>query len=220
MVHASQIISTLNPLRHQILWRIPTKSRTVYLTFDDGPHADLTGRFLAILAEYNIKASFFLCGNRVAKAPELAREILSQGHTVASHGYDHIRLIGRRRQTLQQQVLTADRVIKSATQVTPRYFRPPYGIFGPGLLSVLREINKILILWNCNSYDYRRNYSPEKILSRVTIKIQPGSIILLHDGPPHGYRTVELLPDIVQMLRDDGYNFAALPDRNILYQQM
>ena len=195
----------------KLLRRVPTDKKLVYLTFDDGPHVDLTPRFLDILAKYNVKATFFLCGNRVKKNPKLAREIHSQGHMIGSHGYEHIRLIWRKQGFLQHQVLLADKAISEAAGITPQYFRPPYGIFGLGLLSILKKMDKTLVLWDCNSQDYRPNRSSDKILSYIQKRVRAGSIILLHDGPPHEHRTHRFLPDLIQILSAGGYDFAALP---------
>lgn len=197
--------------RRRILWRIPTNDRTLFLTFDDGPDAELTPQFLDILATHNVKATFFLSGQRALKNRDSTAEIIRQGHTIGSHGHDHIRLLFRGRKHLFQQVATADQAISAATKLTPLYFRPPHGIFGPGLLQVLSKMNKVLVLWNCNSHDYLANRSPDTIISSVLRKVRPGSIILMHDGSPHGNRTVKILSKLIRQLCEDGYEFASLP---------
>jgi len=206
----SKMFATQNFRRQRILWHIPTKRPTVFLTFDDGPDAELTPLFLDILANHNVKATFFLSGQRVIKNRDLASEIVRQGHAVGSHGHDHIRLLFRGRKKILQQVLTADQAISVATKLTPLYFRPPHGIFGPMLLHVLGKMNKVLVLWNCNARDYLSNRSPDQIIAIVR-KVRPGSIVLMHDGSPHGHRTVKILPELIQQLWKDGFEFAALP---------
>jgi peptidoglycan/xylan/chitin deacetylase (PgdA/CDA1 family) len=154
----------------------------VALTFDDGPHPEGTPEVLDLLARAGHRATFFLIGEQVERRPQLAREIATQGHLVAVHGYRHrlqLRMsAGQLRADLERALVT----IRDATGTTPQLHRPPYGIYSPSGLRLARGAGLKPLLWSRWGKDWRKFTSPRRIATRATRNLGAGDVILLHDA--------------------------------------
>ncbi|MFH1130065.1 MAG: polysaccharide deacetylase family protein [Pseudomonadota bacterium] len=158
-----------------------TAGTAIALTFDDGPHPTTTPKLLELLAEYDVKATFFVVGKRVSNYSEGIEQILAQGHTVANHSWSHDPvLMLRTRKTLNKEIVGTQEVLKPFG-IQPLAFRPPAGIVNPRLWGVLLELGMVLIGFNRRALDFgnRRIYG---MADRLLEKIRPGDILLLHDG--------------------------------------
>ena len=154
----------------------------VALTFDDGPHPEGTPAVLDILARAGHKATFFMVGEQVARRPELAREVASQGHLIALHGHRHRLQV---RLTARELTLDLERgraVIEEALGSELGWHRPPYGVYSPAGLKATRDESLKPLLWSRWGKDWRKFTTPERIARRVTRSLQPGDVILLHDA--------------------------------------
>jgi peptidoglycan-N-acetylglucosamine deacetylase len=169
----------------QALCRLPADSKKVALTFDDGPSDPYTGQILDLLRERKVKATFFVCGQNVERHPNLARRIVAEGHTIGNHTYSHpfLYLLGRK--AMAEEIDRAQLAIEKATGVRPKLFRPPYGIRWFGLFPLLRERGLRLIMWSGTGFDWKNGR--DEIVASAVKALEPGAIILLHDG--HGVRT-------------------------------
>ncbi|MGI6575093.1 MAG: polysaccharide deacetylase family protein [bacterium] len=172
----------------------------VALTFDDGPYPERTEQYLKVLAEYGVKATFFVVGERVEIYPEQLQSIYAQGCEIGSHSWDHSRL-----DKAQPQVSMADleKVRKSVYRFTGqdiKFVRPPYGCYSQALIDAASELGQHLVLWNVDPRDWE-DPKPEEIVSRVMGQVKPGSIIILHEGKKN---TLEALPVIIEKLRERG----------------
>jgi peptidoglycan/xylan/chitin deacetylase (PgdA/CDA1 family) len=203
--------STTRPLQlffPWIRWKGPPNS--LYLTFDDGPHPEATPRVLDVLSTHNIKATFFLLGDHVARYPHLARMIASEGHTVANHSYDHRVMIFRNGEFLQDQIVRTREAILTATGISTRHFRPPFGYAGPAVFRMARRLHHEVVLWDIDSGDFLRR-NPADIAERSARQVQPGSILLFHDND----RTRDVISPILKAflvkLDRSRFPFAALP---------
>jgi len=183
----------------------------VALTFDDGPSADVTPRVLAILREKNVRATFFLVGSQVDRHPALARGVCTEGHTVGNHTYSHPSLfcfLTPRR--LRDEIGRAQQVISRTTGVRPAYFRSPVGLRHPLLEPALEQASLTFVLWALRTYDTRA-LKPDALRRRILDKVQPGSIILLHDrSGPGSEAMLATLPGVIDRLRARGYRFVTL----------
>jgi peptidoglycan/xylan/chitin deacetylase (PgdA/CDA1 family) len=183
-----------------------TVPRGVALTFDDGPHPEGTPAILAILAQADLKATFFLVGEQVERRPALAAEIAAAGHAVGLHGYRHrlqLRLAGR---DIAEDYRRGSAVIEEATQRSPELHRPPYGIYSGAGLAVARERRLRPLLWSKWGKDWRKFTTPERIAARATAGIADGDVILLHDADFYSSRdshrrTGEALPLVIAELK-------------------
>jgi peptidoglycan/xylan/chitin deacetylase (PgdA/CDA1 family) len=180
----------------------------VCITFDDGPHPDITPRVLDILDRHGAKATFFCVGERVAAHPDIAREIARRGHTVESHSHRHapvFALYGLR--GLRREVQAAQRVIAQATGREPVFFRAPAGFRSPVLDPVLVSLGLRYASWTRRGFD-TADRNAGRVLRRLTRGLAAGDILLLHDSVP---RVVEVLPPLLAELRERSLKPVSLP---------
>jgi len=181
----------------------------VMLTFDDGPHPEGTPAMLATLAQRNARATFFLVAEQVERHPELARAIAAAGHTVAVHGYRHRNQMRLTPGAFARDLGRALEVIGEVCGLTPRLYRPPYGIFTlPGLAAV-RRAGLEPLLWSRWGRDWRAATTPREIVRLSTSGIDRGDVVLLHDADwyssPGSHRhTAAALPGILDVLAERG----------------
>ena len=144
------------------------KSGHVALTFDDGPDHKSTPLILEILDEYNWKATFFLLGIMVKREPDLAAEILSRGHEIGVHGFEHNNHLYRTLPAVISDVRRAYDVIVRATGTAPTWFRPPYGILSSSSYLAAKMNGLRPILWTTWGLDWEDCSTPETILSQLS----------------------------------------------------
>jgi peptidoglycan/xylan/chitin deacetylase (PgdA/CDA1 family) len=183
--------------------RGPNSRRCVTLTFDDGPDPRSTPQLLELLREAKIPAAFFCVGKNVAANPELAARIVREGHLLENHSYAHSSLTNfYSTARLQRELAQTQAVIEKTSGGVPKFFRPPIGLSNPRTFRAARNFNLKVIGWTIRSLDTVIG-RPDKIVARVTRGLQPGAIILLHDGNiPSGklVATVKSLLDTLQKL--------------------
>jgi peptidoglycan-N-acetylglucosamine deacetylase len=185
--------------------RGPADRPRVALTFDDGP-TEGTLRLLEVLASQGVRATFFQCGAQVDRRPAIARQVLAAGHELGNHTQTHPALYFRSVAFMEQELASAQRSIAAGTGVTPRLFRPPYGVRWPGLGGVQERLGLTSILWSVIGRDWVLP-APE-IAQRVLAAVEPGAIICLHDG-----RGLQANPDIAATIQATGVIMAELADR-------
>lgn len=184
--------------------------RVAALTFDDGPDAEMTPEVLAVLRRYGIRATFFLVGEKVDRYPEIVRQIVAEGHTVANHTYSHRGVFplqnGRR---VRQELVRCNDAIARATGLTPRQFRPPFGVTNPIIGRAVEALGLTTIGWSIRSLDTVERRSVERICRTVEANLHNGAIILLHDRCA---RSAELLDRVIRIATERGYRFVALEE--------
>jgi peptidoglycan/xylan/chitin deacetylase (PgdA/CDA1 family) len=182
----------------------------VALTFDDGPDAQSTPRFLDALAALGVQATFFLLGEMCLRYPDVARRVVDEGHEVAVHSWDHRNhlrnLPGRR--TADQIARTAD-LIEVQTGVRPAYFRPPYGALTTADLVVAKQLGLRTVLWTAWGQDWQRGLTPQAVVDEVLRGQVDGGTVLLHDSDctsePGAWRaTLGALSPLLDRLREQG----------------
>ena len=167
-----------------IISRAHPEENGVILTFDDGPDQFSTPVILKLLAKYQLKATFFVVGKRVSRYPGLVEEILSQGHTIGNHSWDHDYLLMLRSIPQIQKSIHRTQEVLSEFGIIPNAFRPPMGITGSRLGSVLNDEELIAVNYSCRALD-RGNRNIDNLAAKILNRIRPGDIIMLHDLPPH-----------------------------------
>lgn len=190
------------------LWRGDASRKEVALTFDDGPHPPFTQRLLALLKQLNVRATFFLVGKKVDKAPEVVALIARDGHEVANHTYHHLNLDKRTEAEAIEEIRLGNEAIKRACGKTPVVFRPPGGHHQDHVLRAAGSLGMTVILWTDDPADFA-NPGADIIQSRILEQVGSGSDILLHDGVE---QTLEMLPDLVARLRRAGYRFVTVSE--------
>jgi len=178
----------------------------VALTFDDGPHPEGTPAILAILAQEDVKATFFLVGEQVERRPALAAEIVAAGHAVGLHGHRHRCQVRLTATEILEDYRRGTAAIEDAAQRSPELHRPPYGIYTAAGLAAARERRLRPLLWSKWGKDWRKFTTPERIAARATAGIADGDVILLHDADFYSSRdshrrTARALPLVIGELK-------------------
>lgn len=182
----------------------------VALTFDDGPDANSTPALLDLLRSEEIKAAFFCIGAKVATERELTARIAREGHWLGNHTYSHsytTNLFSVAR--LRDELTRTQAVIHEATGVAPKQFRPPVGLSNPRIFRVARAVGLQVVGWSVRSLDTRIT-EPKRIVARIIRKLEPGAIILLHDGNIPTERLVVTVRLLLANLRERGYEVVRL----------
>jgi peptidoglycan/xylan/chitin deacetylase (PgdA/CDA1 family) len=181
--------------------------KAVALTFDDGPDPQTTPELLRLLKKHRVTATFFVNGCKAGLYPQLINEILSHGHCVANHSFNHdVFMALRRKQTIMRDIEAVQEVL-SQHGIAPSAFRPPAGITSPRFRSVLQTKGMFTVNFSCRARDggnrWVRHLS-QKILRRV----RPDDIVLLHDIPPRSasllFFWVEEIHHILEGIRTKG----------------
>jgi len=170
----------------------------VAITIDDGPDPEVTPAVLALLDRHGARATFFCIGERIARFPQLAREIVARGHSIENHSQRHLHrfsLLGPR--GMRAELAAAQESIAFATGAAPRFFRAPAGLRNPFLEPVLARLGLRLVSWTRRGFD-TVSRSPGQVLARLTRGLEAGDILLLHDG--HAGRTAGGAPVILEVL--------------------
>jgi peptidoglycan/xylan/chitin deacetylase (PgdA/CDA1 family) len=191
------------------IWKGDTQNRTVYLTFDDGPHPQHTPETLGILKDYEAAGTFFLSGEKIVRHPGLVERIHSEGHGIGNHGFSHRNLAFQKQQIVLSEIGRTDQAIRQITGTSCRFFRPPYGRFDFRFRKWMKKMDSQIVIWSLVTEDFRE-HSQEFLLKRVMDHVHPGAIILMHDGLPATPNLIRALPNILDFLRKQDYRFASL----------
>jgi peptidoglycan/xylan/chitin deacetylase (PgdA/CDA1 family) len=191
-----------------LIWHLHGPAKTIFLTFDDGPYPETTGNLLEILSQFKVPAHFFLTGKRIEEYGLNIKRLDFTHHKLGNHGYSHHPLILSSGSFLQKEISKTDRLLEDLLSSSTTLFRPPYGIWGPGLYKILKRMKKDLILWSLMSNDFK--WSPQKCKQFLKKNIQPGDIVLFHDSPVSFETTSQILPDFISFCLSQGYQFRLL----------
>lgn len=195
----------LRALYPSLIWRMPVgEGRKIYLTFDDGPHAQATPFVLDQLAAYGAKATFFCIGKNVAAEPAIYQRILAEGHAVGNHTQDHVNGWKTDDVSYLNSIATAEQYISSTL------FRPPYGRIKRSQIKALRQQQKKIVMWDVLSADFDTRLTGEACLAYVLYHTRPGSILLFHDSAKAWDRMSVALPAVLKYFSEKGFRFEAI----------
>jgi peptidoglycan/xylan/chitin deacetylase (PgdA/CDA1 family) len=200
----------------RIISRGPTGGRSLYLTFDDGPHPSATRRILQVLSDSGTPAAFFMVGANVDAFPRLAGEVAACGQAIGNHTYRHRTLHLKGPGFISAELRRTHESIARATGAEPRLFRAPHGFRNPWVTAEARRFGYVTFGWTFGVWDTDQPGARE-IRRRVRAALKPGAIILLHDGcetgaGKHRTQTAEALPGIMADARESGYEFRPLSE--------
>ena len=193
----------IQSLFSSLTWKIPSKERIVYLTFDDGPTKEVTSSLLDMLNKEKVKATFFCVGKNVEKHTDLFQEIKLQGHGVGNHSNTHINGWRTNKKQYIEDIDAADKLINSGL------FRPPYGKLNWRSKKMLQKKYKI-IMWDVAGGDFDKRLSVQQVIENVTHNVKPGSIVVLHDNQKFKETILSALPKIIKELKAAHYDFGVL----------
>ncbi len=176
------------------------------LTFDDGPHPDFTPQVLDILKEHNIRAIFFVVGEKAEKHPEIIKRIINEGHLVGNHSFSHNKFLAMfPTTTLIEDLEKCQVVLKKITGEENKLFRAPIGYTNPNFARAIKVLKLHSIGWSLRSYDTLKKDKKE-LLNRLVSKTKPSDIVLLHDNLP---QTVSMLNEYIEKSKGNGILFAS-----------
>ena len=199
-VKIPKIIQLLYP---SITWTKKTSANEIWLTFDDGPDPLATPWILKTLKEKEITATFFLIGKNMKEFPDLAQQIINEGHSIGNHSYSHIN--GWKNKTKNY---ISD--INKCQELMPKnfLFRPPYGKITSGQIKKLKKIYNI-ILWDIMAYDFKKNITAYEIKKNILQNINKGSIIVLHNNQTSYKNLKPILSEVIDSIKDSGFKFSS-----------
>ena len=215
------------------LWKVRTREKKLYLTFDDGPIPEATPLVLDELRKYNAKATFFCIGKNVAANPDLYQRIIAEGHLIGNHTYDHLNGWQVQNEPYYENIeqcaaqLEASELVhanasngnKSSNNYEdahndedpPRFFRPPYGKLTLSQYNKLKKQYQI-VMWDVLSFDFDLKVTKEQVLENVLSSTVSGSIIVFHDSLKAMDKMLYALPKVLAHYSHLGYEFETLPD--------
>lgn len=210
------MLTTLTPLRQvqQFLGinRANTQELVMALTYDDGPNPPYTQQLLTVLAKYQVQATFFMVGEQIKAHPDTVRAVAAAGHELGNHAYSHIDLLFKPKSMIRAEIEQTDHLLQVLGLSACADFRPPWGRRALGLMTMIAQMQKKIIMWDIDSQDYNPKLSPEQIAQRVIERARPGAIVLMHDGPHDRSRSVAATDIILQTLSERGYRFQTITE--------
>ncbi len=198
------------PLAYRLLfpeaiWRIKRKKRkVVYLTFDDGPVAEVTPWVLDTLDRYGVKVTFFLVGDNVRRNPELFEEIKRRGHAWGNHTMHHLQGMKVKSHRYMRDITEADFLLD-----TP-LFRPPHGLLRWSQAAAIKNHYNI-VMYDLVTRDYSKKLNGEEVLEIVKRYVRNGSIIVFHDSLKAEKNMRYAMPKAIEWLLAAGYEFERIP---------
>jgi len=178
------------------LWE--TSNNKILLTLDDGPNPGTTELILKKLNEHNIKALFFCIGKNVKSSPELSNQILSEGHTIGNHTFNHKRITNINSIEFKDEIDSFNSLLKEKFNHEVKYFRPPYGRFNYSTNKIIKNRNLKNIMWSLLTYDYKNDFNIVKFSIKKHLK--NNSIIVLHDS----MKTKDIILDSISLIIDEA----------------
>ena len=216
------------------VWTFPKESNAVFLTFDDGPVPNITPWVIQELKKHNAKATFFCIGENIKKHPDIFKTLISEGHSIGNHTYNHLNgwktnlseyvknVVLSEAETakwnktlkIKNQKLVLRSISEGGSEIeNPQskiqnhqfLFRPPYGKITPKQSKTLQERGYKIIMWDILSADYNTSISEEKCLQNVLKSIAPGSIVVFHDSFKAEKNLRYALPKVLEFINDKGW---------------
>lgn len=186
-----------------LLWKMPEGEKKIYLTFDDGPHHEITPQVLDLLEKFDAKATFFCIGKNVEANKDVFKMIVDDGHSIGNHTFNHDK--GWKTKT-EDYVVSVDKtnlIIKSPL------LRPPYGKIKPSQIRKLKG-NYKLIAWTVISYDWDKSLTSDDCYNNVIKNASDGSIIVFHDSEKAARNMIPALTKVLEYYSNKGFTFEKL----------
>lgn len=193
----------------EYIWENPNAEDKIYLTFDDGPIPEVTPWVLDVLADYDIKATFFCVGDNISKHPEIFQRIINDNHSVGNHTYNHLNGWKTSEQDYLDNFNKTQKLIDNHKS-TSKLFRPPYGRITRSQAKTIKDLGFDIIMWSVLSKDYKAQIKPEKVYDNILLNTKSGSIIVCHDNVKAYEVLKQSLPRSIEALMEKGFGFGNL----------
>ncbi len=198
--------SLLKKLYPGCVWDIETSEKILYLTFDDGPHPEITPFVLEELKKYDARATFFCIGDNVKKYFDAYKKTIEMGHQPGNHTFNHLNGWKTNDADYLENIALAANVIDS------NLFRPPYGRITNFQIKALKgsRFNLTTVMWSVLSGDFDEKLSGENCYLNVINNSKPGSVIVFHDSLKAFARLQYALPRVLEYFALKGYQFKSI----------
>ena len=200
-VNAPAAVRASVATRQLPIYCVERDQKVCSISFDAAWGADNTQKILDVLADYGVKATFFVVGNWADQYPEQAKAIVDSGCELMNHSNAHDHYNSLTAEQIIKDVNTCNDKFEALTGARPTLIRCPFGEYDDHVISAVRSLGMEPIQWDVDSLDWK-DYDADTIYQRVTSKVQAGSIVLFHNAALH---TPEALPRILEYLINDGY---------------
>ena len=195
---------------HRVIFRVKTNQKVVALTFDDGPDPRFTPKILDILKKNNAKATFFVVGKSALKYPDIVQRAINEGSEIDNHTFTHPEMEKITNTQAFDEIRKNEAMLRSFFGVSSSFFRPPKGKCSNEIVESLFKNDGIrTILWTI-CFEHQAQPDPYKRAQELLKAIQPGYIVLAHDGRLNRTKTVKGMEYLVKWLKDKGYTFVTL----------
>ena len=203
MLYFIKTPSWLRIVYPECIWKVKTKEKILYVTFDDGPHPDATPFVLEQLKKFNALATFFCIGKNVEQHFEIYKQVIESGHAVGNHTYDHLN--GWK----TQDAIYLENIFKAKKIIDSNLFRPPYGRITKFQLARLdgEKFKMSTIMWDVLSGDFDVKLSAENCFLNVARNAKEGSILVFHDSAKSLDKLKEVLPRVLDYFTKKGFAF-------------
>lgn len=206
---SATVVNKIKPIHYSG----PTQGKQVALTFDDGPDNHFTLQILDILKKENVKATFFIIGERAKAHPDVVKRIVNEGHAIGNHSWDHPDFPKISSEQATEEVTKTQDELDSIVGFRPSLFRPPYGSINDSDIQTITGMGLNIIDWSVDTRDWAGTPTP-KIMEYVRKELKPGGIILQHCAGGRNENlsnTVSALEQIIPLLKKEGYTFVTIP---------
>ncbi|MNI13002.1 Peptidoglycan-N-acetylglucosamine deacetylase [compost metagenome] len=209
---AAKINHDYKDAKYELIYKVNTSERHITLTFDDFGSDKTVTKILDILAEHDVKATFFLRAKGVEDNPNLARAMVEEGHEVANHSYTHPVVTSLTPEELQEDLVKAHQVITEAIQEQPvMLFRPPTGVVDDKRAKAIAAVGyPEIAMYDVTTLDWDVSNSADDIVNKIMESTENGSVILLH--MLDDIHTIEALPRVLEGLKEKGFTFVRMSE--------
>ncbi len=207
-----QVISVMSN-RLIPIYAVETPKKQLSISFDATWGTDLTDEILQILAEYDLKTTFFLAGHWVDKYPQYVIRIAEEGHEIGNHSYSHPHMNNLSFDESVKELERNHAMLYDLTKQNSFLFRPPFGEYNNTVIKAADSLGYYTIQWSVDSLDWK-NTTADQIYQRVMGQIAPGAIVLFHNAAP---ATPAAIRRIIPELLNDGYEI--IPISELIYRE-
>ena len=187
----------------------PNDRMEIALSFDDGPHPRYTPIILDILAEYGIKATFFMVGENVRYYSAAAEAVVAAGHEIGNHTFTHRKINLMNEHEILQEIANCEEAVASVSEQKLHFIRPPEGHLNDTMRRVIGSLDYRIVLWDVDTRDWAHT-PPETITKHVLDTVQAGDIILMHDFIGYNSPTPEALRQVIPARLERGFRFVTV----------
>jgi len=195
-----------------IFTSLNTSKKVIALTFDDGPDQECCPQIVDVLNQFNVKATFFVLGNRLEKNKDIVKKIYASGHQIANHTYSHLDITELSNEQIIEEVEKTNNLIKSIIDKTPLFFRPPFGYIDERSLNCLSFEYKVAT-WSASMKDWSDDTKAENIIDHFNSNYlrdqRTGDVVLMH-SVERNVETLKALPVVLTNLINAGYEFVTV----------